>query len=208
MRPSVDGSTGKIAQRARYHRNDTSQVPAPGRATASGTNSNPGASARRLRLLLVATLLHGEKTWERKELNSRGLMVHDLRQAAARNLWRAAAAGVVIMKIGGWRTRSVFERYAIVSQSDISDAIQKLESPQNGHSFGNSGEAETPEPESQSFQKTFGEGSLISGAGRGSRTPKTRRSADFESAASASSAIPASERYQQVSTGSLTTETD
>ena len=29
------------------------------------------------------------------------------------------------------------------------------------------------------------------GAGRGSRTPKTRRSADFESAASASSAIPA-----------------
>ena len=33
----------------------------------------------------------------------------------------------VIMKIGGWRTRSVFERYAIVSQSDISDAIDKLQ---------------------------------------------------------------------------------
>src|SRR4051812_44337877 len=33
------------------------------------------------------------------------------------------------------------------------------------------------------------------GAGRGSRTPKTRRSADFESAASASSAIPAREDY-------------
>jgi hypothetical protein len=33
-------------------------------------------------------------------------------------------------------------------------------------------------------------GSIV-GAGRGSRTPKTRRSADFESAASASSAIPA-----------------
>src|ERR1700726_1636898 len=32
---------------------------------------------------------------------------------------------------------------------------------------------------------------LDRGAGRGSRTPKTRRSADFESAASASSAIPA-----------------
>jgi hypothetical protein len=32
---------------------------------------------------------------------------------------------------------------------------------------------------------------LMNGAGRGSRTPKTRRSADFESAASASSAIPA-----------------
>ena len=31
------------------------------------------------------------------------------------------------MKIGGWRTRSVFERYAIVTQSDIQDAVQKLE---------------------------------------------------------------------------------
>jgi hypothetical protein len=33
----------------------------------------------------------------------------------------------VIMKIGGWRTRSVFERYAIVAQSDIKDAMVKLE---------------------------------------------------------------------------------
>ena len=31
------------------------------------------------------------------------------------------------MKIGGWRTRSVFERYAIVSRSDINDAIVKLQ---------------------------------------------------------------------------------
>ena len=31
------------------------------------------------------------------------------------------------MKIGGWRTRSVFERYAIVSQIDVRDALEKLE---------------------------------------------------------------------------------
>ena len=36
---------------------------------------------------------------------------------------------------------------------------------------------------------------ICTGAGRGSRTPKTRRSADFESAASASSAIPAQEGF-------------
>ena len=42
------------------------------------------------------------------------------------------------MKIGGWRTRSVFERYAIVSHSDIRDAIEKLETRENGHSFGHS----------------------------------------------------------------------
>jgi hypothetical protein len=31
------------------------------------------------------------------------------------------------MKIGGWRTRSVFEHYAIVSRSDMNDAILKLQ---------------------------------------------------------------------------------
>jgi integrase len=48
-----------------------------------------------------------------------GLLFHDLR--------RAGIAEGVIMKIGGWRTRSVFERYAIVSQTDIADALRKLE---------------------------------------------------------------------------------
>jgi len=31
------------------------------------------------------------------------------------------------MKIGGCRTRSVLECYAIVSQTDIADALKKLE---------------------------------------------------------------------------------
>jgi integrase len=70
------------------------------------------------------------------------LLFHDLRRTAARNLRRAGVAEGVIMKIGGWRTRSVFERYAIVSQSDISDAMRKLEFQQNGHSLGHSAEIE------------------------------------------------------------------
>ena len=33
----------------------------------------------------------------------------------------------IIQKIGGWKTRSVFERYAIVDQSDIAGAMSKLQ---------------------------------------------------------------------------------
>jgi len=72
------------------------------------------------------------------DLKYRGLIFHDLRRTAARNLRRAGVAEGVIQKIGGWRTRSVFERYAIVTQTDIADAMNKLESRENGHSFGHS----------------------------------------------------------------------
>jgi integrase len=71
------------------------------------------------------------------------LLFHDLRRTAARDVRRAGVAEGVIMKIGGWRTRSVFERYAIVSQTDIADAMRKLEVQQNGHRNGHS---DTPEP--------------------------------------------------------------
>lgn len=69
-----------------------------------------------------------------------GLIFHDLRRTAARNLRRAGIAETVIMKIGGWRTRSVFERYAIVSRSDIADAMRKLQTSEAqieiGHAIG------------------------------------------------------------------------
>jgi len=76
-----------------------------------------------------------------------GLLFHDLRRTAARNLRRAGIAEGIIMAIGGWRTRSVFERYALVREGDISDAIGQLETyrvdqrakaeeNQNGHTSG------------------------------------------------------------------------
>ncbi len=62
-----------------------------------------------------------------RELKYVGLLFHDLRRTGARNLRRAGVAEGVIQKIGGWKTRSVFERYAIVDQRDIADAMHKLE---------------------------------------------------------------------------------
>ena len=68
-------------------------------------------------------------TWEKacKAAGVPDLLFHDLRRTAARNFRNAGIAEGVIMKIGGWKTRSVFERYAIVSHTDIEDALQKLE---------------------------------------------------------------------------------
>jgi hypothetical protein len=55
------------------------------------------------------------------------MIFHDLRRTSARNLRRAGIAQGVIMQIGGWKTSSVFERYAIVNRTDIVDAMRTLQ---------------------------------------------------------------------------------
>jgi integrase len=55
------------------------------------------------------------------------LLFHDLRRTAARNLRDAGVAEEVIMRIAGWKTASVFKRYAIVDRADIRAALQQLE---------------------------------------------------------------------------------
>ena len=52
-----------------------------------------------------------------------GLHFHDLRRSGARNLRRAGVAESVIMRLGGWKTRSMFERYAIVDERDLAAAV-------------------------------------------------------------------------------------
>jgi hypothetical protein len=38
------------------------------------------------------------------------------------------------MEIGGWKTRSVFERYAIVDSNDIRNGVKKLEASRESYS--------------------------------------------------------------------------
>jgi integrase len=58
----------------------------------------------------------------------KGLAVHDLRRSAVRNLVTVASVPEkVAMSISGHKTRAVFDRYHIVSTTDVSAAMSKLE---------------------------------------------------------------------------------
>ena len=56
-----------------------------------------------------------------------GLTLHDLRRSAARNLLLAGVPETIIMRIGGWKTRSVFDRYAVANTADLTAAMQRWE---------------------------------------------------------------------------------
>ena len=73
-------------------------------------------------------ILDPRKAWAEacKKAGLPGVLFHDLRRSAVRNMEQAGVPRSVAMKISGHKTENVYRRYAIVSDADLAAAAQKL----------------------------------------------------------------------------------
>ena len=69
------------------------------------------------------------KAWKTACTNAglRGLLIHDLRRCAARNMSRAGVSEQVAMKVTGHKTPSMYRRYRIIDEREIREALEKTQ---------------------------------------------------------------------------------
>lgn len=75
-----------------------------------------------------------QRVWRRacRAAGVPGRLVHDLRRTAAREFIEAGVSEGRIMRLCGWKTRAMFDRYNITNQEDLNDAVAQRFTGTNG----------------------------------------------------------------------------
>jgi integrase len=90
--------------------------------------SDPRTSRGPKRTILGARRIDFRRAWVKACMDGGvpGMLRHDFRRTAVRNLVASGVSEKVAMTITGHKTRSVFDRYHIVSDGDLREASRKL----------------------------------------------------------------------------------
>jgi integrase len=64
-------------------------------------------------------------TWDKEKRIRTGARIHDCRASAAINLLASGVDEGLVLKIGGWKTRSMLDRYNVTNVTRLTDAMTK-----------------------------------------------------------------------------------
>ena len=67
----------------------------------------------------------GVGTWDGKKRTRTGVRIHDCRASAAINLLASAVDEGLVLKIGGWKTRAMLDRYNVADPTRLAAAMKK-----------------------------------------------------------------------------------
>jgi integrase len=87
-----------------------------------------------------------EHQWDRaRKRAGTDRIMHDLRRSAARDFRRAGVSEGEIMRLCGWRTRSMFDRYNVIDEADLAVAVGRRFAPNGKGAAKSSPSDATPE---------------------------------------------------------------